>query len=536
MKTSWVIRGVGRAAALVAVLVVASWTGAVSAADETVTPKATHVVVVVFDGLRPDSVTAQDTPTLFKMAQTGTVFAHHHPVYLSSTEVNGSAIATGGYPGHDGIMANAEYRPGIELMKPIGTESVAAVRKGDELTKGQFLRMPTTAEILRGAGRTTVIAGTKPVALLLDRAARTDAGSPTLYAGHTLPENLVDTIVPVAGKFPPVADATVSANARQDAWTTRVLINRLWAGGVPAFTTLWLSEPDFAQHGSGPGSATAKAALRSSDNDLAAVLAALEAAKVRDQTDVFVVSDHGFSTISRTVDPVELLNAAGFTAVTQFKDAPGKGNIVVVGEGGSACLYVIGHDAATTRRLVEFLQTSDFAGPIFCRDEAPGTFTLKEGGIETAEAPDVVVSMRWTNDQSATGMPGEIVSIGRKPGQGNHASLSPWDMHNTLIGVGPDIRVGFVSEWPSGNSDIAPTVLWILGAKAPEEMDGRVLREAMAGAAEPTEKPVARTREASAVVQGAQWEQFLRETQFEGVTYYDEGSVEQQRVVPAARP
>ncbi len=98
-----------------------------------------HVIVMVWDGLRPDSVDALDTPTLFKMSQEGTTFAHHHPVYLSSTEVNGTALATGSFPLHDGVIANHEYRPEIELLKPIGTESAKAVKKGDELTGGKYL-------------------------------------------------------------------------------------------------------------------------------------------------------------------------------------------------------------------------------------------------------------------------------------------------------------------------------------------------------------------------------------------------------------
>src|SRR5437868_5573979 len=61
-------------------------------------PKVEHVVVVIWDGLRPDSVNGQDTPTLSKLAKEGTTFANHHCVFISSTEVNGTALATGGYP------------------------------------------------------------------------------------------------------------------------------------------------------------------------------------------------------------------------------------------------------------------------------------------------------------------------------------------------------------------------------------------------------------------------------------------------------
>ena len=40
---------------------------------------------------------------------------------------------------------------------------------------------------------------------------------------------------------------------------------------------------------------------------------------------------------------------------------------MVVGNGGSVLFYVVGHDATVTRRLVEFLQQSDFAGVIFTK-------------------------------------------------------------------------------------------------------------------------------------------------------------------------
>src|SRR5579872_3884899 len=61
-------------------------------------PRVEHVVVVIWDGLRPDSVNERDTPTLFKLAAEGTSFTNHHCVYPSSTEVNGATLSTGGYP------------------------------------------------------------------------------------------------------------------------------------------------------------------------------------------------------------------------------------------------------------------------------------------------------------------------------------------------------------------------------------------------------------------------------------------------------
>ena len=128
----------------------------------------------------------------------------------------------------------------------------------------------------------------------------------------------------------------------------------------PAFSILWLGEPDLTQHETAPGAPTAIAAIKSADQNLAAVLSALDEHKARETTDVFVVSDHGFSTIRRSIDLRKILNEAGFTATTEFTGEPKPGDIMLAGNGGSVLFYVTGHDATVTRRLVEFLQQSRF--------------------------------------------------------------------------------------------------------------------------------------------------------------------------------
>src|SRR6266446_3624739 len=88
--------------------------------------QAEHIVVVVWDGMRPDFITPQYTPTLYQLAAGGVFFKNHHPVYVSSTEVNGTALATGVYPKRSGIMANSDYRPEIGWLGPNATEGVEA--------------------------------------------------------------------------------------------------------------------------------------------------------------------------------------------------------------------------------------------------------------------------------------------------------------------------------------------------------------------------------------------------------------------------
>src|SRR5436305_1908067 len=218
-----------------------------------------HVVVIVWDGMRPDFVNATNTPTLHELAKRGVFFAHHHAVYLSSTEVNGAALATGAYPQHSGVIGNREYRPDIDLLTPVGTESLAAMRKGDE--HGKYLSVSTLAEILQAKGYRTAVAGSKPVVLLHDRAARPqDAASAIVFEGHAMPSGALAKITGDLGPFPEAN----GSKTNQDLWTTRALTEHLWEKNVPAFSLLWLAEPDNSQHGTGVGSARSVAAMRHS--------------------------------------------------------------------------------------------------------------------------------------------------------------------------------------------------------------------------------------------------------------------------------
>ena len=489
--------------------------------------QAEHVVLVVWDGMRPDFVSPHYTPTLYELATGGTFFKNHHSIYVSSTEVNGTALATGVYPNRSGIIANSEYRPEIGWLGPNATEGLEMIRRGDRATGGHYIRVPTLAEIVQAAGFPTVVAGTKPVALLHDRSPRQMTGaakdSVVLYNGVTMPSSLKEAANKANDKSFP---SNTIPNTGRDEWTVKALKEVLWKKGVPKLTVVWLSEPDASQHNSGPGSDNALGALESSDKRLASILKTLEEKKVREKTDVLVVSDHGFSSIARGYDLADILKKAGFKATKKFEDSE-PGDVMVVGLGGSALIYVIERDEAVIRRVAEFLQGTDFAGVICSRIPLEGTFPLEAVRMNSQDtAPDLVVSFRWTDEKNEFGAPGYVLSEGGKRGGGTHASLSRFDMHNTLVASGPDFRKGFLSELPSSNADVAPTILSILGLKPPQPMDGRALTEALVGGNAPTGKPETKTVEATREVGLRRWHQYLKTTTYGGAFYIDEGNGE----------
>jgi arylsulfatase A-like enzyme len=99
-------------------------------------------------------------------------------------------------------------------------------------------------------------------------------------------------------------------------------------------------------------------------------------------------------------------------------------------------------------------------------------------------------------------------------------------MHNTLIAAGPDFRRGQINNLPTGNVDLAPTILRILEIKVPQEMDGRVLSEAMVntngtpGGRETETKTIEAEKDFTAGI----WRQSLRISRVGSTIYLDEGN------------
>jgi len=487
-----------------------------------------HVVLVVWDGMRSDFVTEKYAPTFDKLARDGVRFRNHHAVYPTATDVNGAALATGCYPNRNGLAANLEFRPAINPRQPIDMGDPDSIKRGDEISGGKYLAVPTFVESLRAAGKKVALVGAKSVAMLFDRhndwtAVRIKGKTLTIFAAAPLGPSAREEMTKLLGPIPDDPRATA---AQRNHFATRALTEFFWREGVSDFSLLWLSEPDLSEHNHAPGSPEALAAIKAVDGDLTMVLSALEKKRVRDSTDIFVVSDHGFSTIRRSIDIVALLNEAGFHAAKEFSEAPKPGDILVCGNAGTVLFYVRDHGREVTQRLVDWLQHSDFAGVIFTRDKLDGTFPLNAARIDTANAADIVMSFDWSGQNGQFGVPGMIdADWNRKAGEGTHATLSPFDIHNTLIAAGLDFQVGFEDKLPTANVDLAREIIQILDLPVPQETAGRSLIEARRNL---SEKPSSEVRgqilEASRDFSDGRWKQTFHVSQYLAGEYIDEGN------------
>jgi hypothetical protein len=156
----------------------------------------------------------------------------------------------------------------------------------------------------------------------------------------------------------------------------------------------------------------------------------------------------------------------------------------------------------------------------------PGTFRLDQAKIDSKDAPDVVVAFRWNDSKNQFGVRGMIdADWQRGAGKGTHGTLSRFEMHNMLIAAGPDFRRGWVDDLPSGNVDLAPTILRILGIKPSQQLDGRILFEAMVNIDMPKLEPESNTiGTVKFFPSGAAWRQSLQISRVGSTEYLDEGN------------
>ena len=437
------------------------------------------------------------------------------------------SIAEKEMPGLMAIRAKyAASKPlaGVRITGSLHMGDPDSIKRGDEVSGGKYLATPTFVELLRAAGKKVALVGVKSVAILFDRhndwtVVRIKGKPLTIFAAAPLGPSAREEMIKVLG---PIPDDPGANSMQRNHFATRTLTEFIWRDGVPDFSLLWLSEPDLAEHNFAPGSPEAIAGIKAVDDDLAMVLSGLEKKKVRDSTDVFVVSDHGFSTIRQSIDIVALLNKAGFRAAKEFSENPNPGDILVAGNGGTVLFYVRDHDRKVTQRLVDWLQHSAFAGMIFSREKFEGTLSLTDVHIDSQNNADVVLSFRGSEEKNRFGVAGLIdADWNRRAGEGTHATMSRFDVHNVCIAEGPDFRHAFETAVPSGNIDIAPSILGIVGSGPPNQIDGRRLDEAMI---RPSDQVRDLPRPPTNFLRAMHddWRQSLVVTHVGGTVYFDE--------------
>ena len=119
----------------------------------------------------------------------------------------------------------------------------------------------------------------------------------------------------------------------------------------------------------------------------------------------------------------------------------------------------------------------------------PGTLSFDVVRWQHPRSAAILVSGNWSDAANGAGIPGTTTQTG----VAGHGTSSPFDIHNTFLAAGPDVRVSTVATTPTSNADIAPTILSLLHAPVPSTMTGRVVSELRADGPTPARVAVARS-------------------------------------------
>lgn len=450
-------------------------------------PNRRNAIIFVADGLRHGSVNPIDTPALYRVRTEGVYFANSHSVFPSQTMPNAAAIATGHYPGDTGQFANQLYiayplfqtgnmgqRPGTIVPD---VEDPFVLADMNDHFGGNYLREASLLAYARSYGYNTAAVGKTGPAAAQDlsevSAVRGTMREPTtiILEGATGSARAVPVAADVVALLkkaglppaPPArtqsSTAAKAANVEHQQWfadaATKAILPAFTRQPEPFVLVYWSGDPDHTQHAQvdsvnrltpGINGPTAKAAIQNADRNLQQILDYLDTnPAVRENTNVFVTSDHGFSTVSkRDVDasgratrsysatlndgflPVGFLaidlahelklplydpedqiadtNGRRYATVDPSASHPAEGvrrwpteGAAIIGGTGrigspidatvviaQTSIHLPGNDRGLLQRIVRFLTAQDYVGGLFVNDrfgQLPGALRMSDVGL-----------------------------------------------------------------------------------------------------------------------------------------------------------
>lgn len=448
--------------------------------------RCTRAAIFVWDGMRPDLISPELTPNLTQLGNNGVWFDAARAVFPTVTRINAATLATGAVAATHGLPANVVYASAVDPTGPISFgegDSFRSLRRA----YGVFAA-PTLADaVAHHGGRSIVVSnGTRGSATMCHPHWR-ERGDLLLHPTLAEPRELQ----PLAERFGPLPAASLPDTER-NRWFARAVAEYILPELRPELLVVWRNDPDKSQHHFGFGHPKSLGSIRAADDDLGTMLGTLDRLGLRAETAVVVVSDHGYAQVDGRVDLAAELVLAG------LKESPTSTDVVVAPNGNAVLLYLPGDDGGRAVRVADFLQDWEGAAVVFSgargRPILDGTFPLADVGIDGPLAPDLLVALHWSDAANEHGYPGSSAENG-SANRASHGGLSPWELRNTLVIAGPGIRRGVRSAAPAGNIDVTPTLLHLLNLPAPPTVQGRILAEAISGAA-PVEPSVSRNVDA----------------------------------------
>ena len=378
-----------------------------------------RTLIVFFDGLRPDYITAENMPNLYAFSKKAAYGKQHHSVFPTVTRVNASSYSTGSYPGTHGLMGNSVYFPQVNKTKALNTGNASEIDEITKATDNHVLTAASLGELVQQNGSNMMVfsSGTTGQALMQNHKISGGAViNPSMVRPESMKEKVmseIGSVQSVGGKHVWVANALMKYGIRLDG---------------PKVSAIWFGDPDGTAHSDGIGSATAMAAIKTVDEQFGRILRDIETKKLDKNFNIIISSDHGFVTDIGKEGLGEFLIKQG------LKKDQASDDVVLAG----GAIYVKDNDKEVIKKIVQALQQQEWIGGIFTRAAVPGDTkgwvpgTLSFDAIHwnhPERSSDILVDANWNDNKNAAGYAGS--SFAR--GVAGHGGFSPYEVHIPLM-------------------------------------------------------------------------------------------------------
>ena len=392
-------------------------------------PRADHVVLIAWDGF--DAKYLQrgvPTPNLDALARRGSLTTSTG-VLPSITNPSWSSVATGAFPERT-LNTAYWYDPSADIVRG----------------QSRDIAVETLGQALRSAGRTLA-----SVQWYIEQ-------DKSVFFGN--PEALYTEL---DGNCQKRTDRTIDLLAGKpiDSGGQQVSVPK-----APDFLAVYCSELDDFGHRFGADAPIIDTTLASLDQQLGRLVQATKDAGIYGRTLFVLTGDHGMTTFDKAFGN-EILDAIGRTGYqgefVETNGTPNPGTDVVLAVNGTASAHLRGDalaDRSAAHRIeMEIATIPQVSQVLDKREQASLRMSPRMGEL-------VIEPLKgWTAGPDAPDAPG-----------GRHGTAQETAIPLLLAGAG--VEPGHAPKRPR-HVDIAPTIAFVLGERAPSGAQGRVLVETL---------------------------------------------------------
>lgn len=342
-------------------LLITTFLTSFGAVAPTANPPSKHIILFIWDGLRPDSITAKNTPNLNNLKNKGVWFTDNHSSYPTFTMMNAASFATGNFAGQTGFYGNTLWDPRasginaegktVDFKAPVFTEDYHILLDMNQPEKNDPLFLvPTLFSVAQQAHLKTATIGKTGAAFIQDYQQQGKMNGINLDEKHVYPLEFakqlqsqqypipklspfaynpgeltlannngdptefgkVATLRVISGSalglkedfmYPDNITSDPSATnkspySQSNQYLMATYLNKILPNENPTLSVIWLRNPDTTEHNYGVGSKSYYTALHDQDQLLGKLLTKLKTLNLLDQTDIIIASDHSHSNVS----------------------------------------------------------------------------------------------------------------------------------------------------------------------------------------------------------------------------------------------